>query len=79
MRRTSQDLYDGIGTWKRRPIRAGKKTYMPSHKRWGKITVTKMTPVPEGEITTTEILQPVPEVVEEKEESTDAGTGLVKE
>jgi hypothetical protein len=54
MRRTSQDLYDGIGTWKRRPIRAGKKTYMPSHKRWGKITVTKMTPVPEGEITTTE-------------------------
>jgi hypothetical protein len=52
MRRTSQDLYDGIGTWKRRPIRAGKKTYMPSHKRWGKITVTK-------------ILQPVPEVVEE--------------
>jgi len=24
-----------------------------------------MTPVPEGEITTTEILQPVPEVVEE--------------
>ena len=38
-----------------------------------------MTPVPEGEITTTEILQPVPEVVEEKEESTDAGTGLVKE
>ena len=24
-----------------------------------------MTPVPEGEITTTEILQPVPEVIEE--------------
>ena len=66
MRRTSQDLYDGIGTWKRRPIRAGKKTYMPSHKRWGKITVTKM-PVPEGEITTTETLQPVPEIVEEVE------------
>lgn len=65
MRRTSQDLYDGIGTWKRRPIRAGKKTYMPSHKRWGKITVTTMTPVPEGIITTTDILQPVPEVVEE--------------
>jgi len=65
MRRTSQDLYDGIGTWKRRPIRAGKKTYMPSYKRWGKITVTKMTPVPEGIITTTDILQPVPEVVEE--------------
>jgi len=65
MRRTSQDLYDGIGTWKRRPIRAGKKTYMPSHKRWGKITVTKMTPVPEGIITTTDILQPVSEVVEE--------------
>jgi hypothetical protein len=64
MRRTSQDLYDGIGTWKRRPIRAGKKTYMSSHKRWGKITVTKM-PVPEGIITTTDILQPVPEVVEE--------------
>ena len=68
MRRTSQDLYDGIGTWKRRPIRAGKKTYMPSHKRWGKITVTKMTPTPEGVITTTEILQPVVEVVPEKEE-----------
>ena len=59
MRRTSQDLYDGIGTWKRRPIRAGKKTYMPSHKRWGKITVTKMTPVPEGTITTTETWQEV--------------------
>jgi hypothetical protein len=37
---------------------------MPSHKRWGKITVTKM-PVPEGIITTTDILQPVPEVIEE--------------
>jgi hypothetical protein len=34
-----------------------------------------MTPVPEGEITTTEILQPVPEVVEEvttTEENKDA-------
>ena len=60
MRKSSLDLYDGIGTWKRRPIRAGKKTYMPSHKRWGKITVTKM-PTPEGIITTTEILQPIPE------------------
>ena len=69
MRRTSQDLYDGIGTWKRRPIRAGKKTYMPSHKRWGKITVTRMTPTPEGVITTTDILQPVPETapITEKE------------
>jgi len=63
MRKSSLDLYDGIGTWKRRPIRAGKKTYMPSHKRWGKITVTKMTPVPEGIITTTDILQPVVEEV----------------
>ena len=68
MRRTSQDLYDGIGTWKRRPIRAGKKTYMPSHKRWGKITVTKMTPTPEGVITTTDILQPVPETAPITEE-----------
>ena len=67
MRKSSLNLYDGIGTWKRRPIRAGKKTYMPSHKRWGKITVTKM-PVPEGIITTTEILKPVVEVVPEKEE-----------
>ncbi len=67
MRRTSLNLFDGIGTWKRRPIRAGKKTYMPSNKRWGKITVTKM-PVPEGVITTTEILKPVVEVVPEKEE-----------
>jgi hypothetical protein len=64
MRKSSLDLYDGIGTWKRRPIKAGKKTYMPSYKRWGKITVTKM-PVPEGIITTTDILQPVVEVVEE--------------
>ena len=68
MRRTSQDLYDGIGTWKRRPIRAGKKTYMPSHKRWGKITVTRMTPTPEGVITTTDILQPVPETAPITEE-----------
>ena len=67
MRKSNLDLFDGIGTWKRRPIRAGKKTYMPSHKRWGKITVTKM-PVPEGIITTTEILKPVVEVVPEKEE-----------
>ena len=67
MRKSSLNLYDGIGTWKRRPIRAGKKTYMPSHKRWGKIMVTKM-PVPEGIITTTEILKPVVEVVPEKEE-----------
>ena len=67
MRKSNLNLYDGIGTWKRRPIRAGKKTYMPSHKRWGKITVTKM-PVPEGIITTTEILKPVVEVVPEKEE-----------
>ena len=67
MRKTSQDLYDGIGTWKRRPIRAGKKTYMPSHKRWGKITVTKM-PTPEGIITTTEILQPIPETAPITEE-----------
>jgi len=67
MRKSSLNLYDGIGTWKRRPIRAGKKTYMPSHKRWGKITVTTMTPTPEGVITTTEILQPVPEVVVEEE------------
>jgi hypothetical protein len=42
MRRTSPDLYDGIGTWKRRPIRAGRKAYMPSHKKWGKITATKI-------------------------------------
>jgi hypothetical protein len=62
MRKSNLNLYDGIGTWKRRPIRAGKKTYMPSHKRWGKITVTKM-PTPEGIITTTEILQPIPETV----------------
>jgi hypothetical protein len=68
MRKSNLNLYDGIGTWKRRPIRAGKKTYIPSHKRWGKITVTKMTPTPEGVITTTEILQPVVEVVPEKEE-----------
>ena len=67
MRKSNLNLFDGIGTWKRRPIRAGKKTYMPSHKRWGKITVTKMTPTPEGVITTTEILQPVQEVVVEEE------------
>ena len=78
MRRTSQDLYDGIGTWKRRPIRAGKKTYMTSHKRWGKITVTKMTPVPEGVITTTDILQPTPEVVEEVTPTTEENKDEVK-
>ena len=78
MRRTSQDLYDGIGTWKRRPIRAGKKTYMPSHKRWGKITVTTMTPVPEGIITTTDILQPVPEVIEETTPTTEENKDEVK-
>ena len=67
MRKSSLDLYDGIGTWKRRPIRAGKKTYMPSHKRWGKITVTMM-PTPTGDITSTETwagapVEVVPEVV----------------
>lgn len=56
MRKTSFNLFDGIGSWKRRPIRAGRKTYMPSSKRWGKITVTKM-PVPSGKITTTKIMQ----------------------
>jgi len=71
MRKSNLNLYDGIGTWKRRPIRAGKKTYMPSHKRWGKITVTTMTPVPEGIITTTDILQPIPEVVEEVTPTTE--------
>ena len=76
MRRTSQDLYDGIGTWKRRPVRAGKKTYTPSYKRWGKITVTKM-PVPEGVITTTEILQPE-EVVEEITPTTEENKDEVK-
>ena len=43
--------YDGIGTWKRRPIRASKKTYMPSHKRWGKVITM---PVPQGQITSSE-------------------------
>jgi hypothetical protein len=59
-------MYDGIGSWKRRPIRASKKTYMPSHKRWGKITVTKM-PVPEGQITSSQLWS-TPEVIEEPEE-----------
>ena len=59
------DLFDGIGTWKRRPVRASKKTYMPSHRRWGKITVTKM-PTPQGDITTTEILKPKEEPKEEQ-------------
>jgi hypothetical protein len=54
--------YDGIGTWKRRPIRAGKRTYMPSHKRWGKITVTMMA-TPEGAITSTETWTATPEEV----------------
>ena len=72
MRKSSLNLYDGIGTWKRRPVRAGKKTYMPSHKRWGKITVTTMTPVPEGIITTTEILKPEPPKEEKKDETTDS-------
>ena len=73
MSRRNQNLYDGIGTWKRRPIRASKKTYMPSHKRWGKITVTRM-PTPEGIITGSEIwTAPTPteeilDVVEEVEE-----------
>jgi hypothetical protein len=73
MRRTSPDLYDGIGTWKRRPIRASKKTYMPSHKRWGKITVTKM-PTPDGVLSTSEIWVVKPDeetvipVIEEQED-----------
>ena len=71
MRKSNLDLFDGIGTWKRRPIRAGKKTYMPSHKRWGKVMVTKM-PVPEGIITTTEILKPEPPKEEKKDETTDS-------
>jgi len=71
MRKSNLNLYDGIGTWKRRPIRAGKKTYMPSHKRWGKITVTKM-PTPDGVITTTEILKPEPPKEEEKDETKDS-------
>jgi hypothetical protein len=61
------NLYDGIGTWKRRPIRAGKRTYMPSHKRWGKITVTMM-PTPTGDITSTETWTAAPEVAPEVEE-----------
>ena len=60
------DLFDGIGTWKRRPVRASKKTYMPSHKRWGKVTVTKM-PVPQGQITSSEIFA-TPEVQKEPED-----------
>ena len=60
--------YDGIGTWKRRPIRAGKRTYMPSNKRWGKITVTMM-PTPTGDITSTETWTGAPvEVAPEVEE-----------
>ena len=67
--------YDGIGTWKRRPIRASRRTYMPSHKRWGKVTIM---PVPEGQITTSKIwtaedvqLPEEPTEVEEKEEEQD--------
>jgi len=71
MRKSNLNLFDGIGTWKRRPIRAGKKTYMPSHKRWGKITVTKM-PTPDGVITTTEILKPEPPKEEEKDGTKDS-------
>ena len=70
--------YDGIGTWKRRPIRASKKTYMPSNKRWGKVITM---PVPQGDITTSTILNPPledvqlpeePTEVEEKEEEAEA-------
>jgi hypothetical protein len=70
--------YDGIGTWKRRPIRASKKTYMPSNKRWGKVITM---PVPQGDITSSEILNPKledvqlpeePTEVEEKEEEAEA-------
>jgi hypothetical protein len=72
MRKSNLDLYDGIGTWKRRPIRAGRKTYMPSHKRWGKITVTIM-PTPEGQLTTSQLWSEKPQeevapVVEEEQE-----------
>ena len=56
--------YDGIGTWKRRPIRASKKTYMPSHKRWGKVITM---PVPQGQITSSEGWN-TPQVEEPKEE-----------
>ena len=66
MSRRNLNLFDGIGTWKRRPMRASKKTYMPSHKRWGKVVITKM-PTPEGQITSTEILKPKEE--EKKEET----------
>ena len=67
--------YDGIGTWKHRPIRASKKTYMPSHKRWGKVITM---PVPQGQITSSEgwttsqpedvQLPEKPTEIEEKEE-----------
>ena len=57
--------YDGIGTWKRRPIRASKKTYMPSHKRWGKVITM---PVPQGQITSSEIFT-TPEVQKELEDA----------
>ena len=60
--------YDGIGTWKRRPIRASKKTYMPSHKRWGKVITM---PIPGGEITTSQIWVPELEDVQLPEEPTE--------
>ena len=60
--------YDGIGTWKRRPIRASKKTYMPSHKRWGKVITM---PIPEGHITTSDIWKGEPEDVQLPEEPTE--------
>lgn len=60
--------YDGIGSWKRRPVRASKKTYMPSHKRWGKVTTM---PVPQGDITSSQILSPVVEEVQLPEEPTE--------
>ena len=68
MSRKSLDLFDGVGSWKRRPIRASRKTYMPSSKRWGKIEVTKM-PIPQGEITTSEILNPEPPLPEDPTET----------
>jgi hypothetical protein len=70
--------YDGIGTWKRRPIRAGKRTYMPSHKRWGKITVTMM-PTPQGDITSTETWGATPDLeLIQEEESIDTKGYSVK-
>lgn len=68
MSRRNLDKFDGIGTWKRRPIRASKKTYMPSHKRWGKVTTM---PIPEGFITTSKIWIGEPEDVQLPEEPTE--------